>query len=511
MKKFLFCLSLLAFIPAIGYPHYCPVEINWETCSLEPDANDGLAECAAVEMPLFHTHPDGRTISIAVKRLRATAPSRGQLWFIAGDPGDSGVAFFSRVATFAQVLDDIDIYTLDHRGVGGSGLLTCPEQESENSDGGRRITNIEIDDCVAHLMANRADELDALTTSENARDLAALIHATREPGQKVWVWGVSYGTYAVNRYLQLFPQQPDGIIVDGLRPADFSYSELDARVDESGRQLLGLCGKDPICSQYLGPDPEATAEALFQKLENGHCSQLGITADKFRLVLGDMMQNGSPIMDYIPPVIHRLNRCDELDQQALNYFFERVVVFGSGTALVQPEPESVALALFLHVSLSEMWDEQAPTIEELQMAEATYLMSTGATLRFARAVKRWPRYSPGQLDDRFANYDGPMLMLHGGLDHYVSLERLEEMRDTFSAPRQSFAFFPQGQHVVISDPYQSQCAIQLYAAFLRDPQARVDPSCIDQLPPRPFVYDDEMTESLFGTIDPWGGSEVLLR
>ncbi len=501
MKKSipLIFVIVLAFITSTGYAQG-PVEVNWEACSLEPGANDGLAECASVEMPLFHTNPDGRTISIAVKRIRAKAPSRGQLWFVDGGPGSSGVAGFAGVASFADVLDDLDIYTLDHRGVGGSGLLTCPDQESENSDGGREITDDEIDDCIAFITSNRGDELNALTASENARDLAALVDATLEPGQKVWVWGASYGVYAVNRYLQLFPEQPDGIIVDGLVPADWSFSEFDARVDESGRQFLDLCGQDPTCSQYLSTNPEVVTEALFQKLENGHCRESGITVDTLRLMLGKMMTSGTPMMDYIPVVIHRLNRCTEPDRQALNRFFD--VAWD-----LVAQAESFAEALAFHVGLSEIWDDQAQTLEELEAANADYLMSSGTTLRFARAVERWPRYSPGQLDDTFANYDGPMLMLHGGIDYAVSLERLEEMRNTFSAQGQTFAYFPQGQHVVINDDYDD-CVGSLYVLFLLDPQAQLDLSCIDQVLPRPFVYDEELTEFLFGTNDPWGSDVV---
>ena len=34
------------------------------------------------------------------------------------------------------------------------------------------------------------------------------------------VYGLSYGTYWLNRYLQLFPEQPDAVIFDSLCPSD---------------------------------------------------------------------------------------------------------------------------------------------------------------------------------------------------------------------------------------------------------------------------------------------------
>ena len=76
--------------------------------------------------------------------------------------------------------------------------------------------------------------------------------------------------------------------------------------------------------------------------------------------LGAMMTSGTPMMDYIPVVIHRLNRCAEPDRQALDKFFAVV------EDLVA-EPESFAEALTFHVALSEIWDEQAPSVDELIM------------------------------------------------------------------------------------------------------------------------------------------------
>jgi hypothetical protein len=134
-------------------------------------------------------------------------------------------------------------------------------------------------------------------------------------------------------------------------------------------------------------------------------------------------------------------------------------------------------------------------------------MSSGTTLRFAPTVDQWPVYDPEELDDTFADYSGPLLMVHGGLDYAVSFERLQQMMQIFSAEHQTSARFPDGQHVVLNDDFQD-CVGFLYVSFLLDPEADLDLSCIDQLPPRPFVYDDELTEFLFGTTDLWGDNVV---
>ena len=475
--------------------------IEWEPCSLVPGANDGLAECASVEMPLFHDDPEGPTISIAVKRLRAQNTSRGQFWFIDGGPGDSGIANFAAPAAFAQVFDDLDIYTLDHRGVGGSERLSCPDQEAENSELGREISENEWNDCIAHLLQQYGDNLNAFTTTESARDLGQLIEATRQPGQKVWVWGVSYGTFLVNRYLQLFSDQADGIIMDSLQPADWSFSEFDAGLDQIGRLLLTRCGEDPRCSSFLGSDPEATAEALLEKLKNGHCSELGVTPELLRILLGSMLVIGSPWREYIPAVIHRLNRCAEADQLAIIHLFDAL----SGEDGLASEPASHSQVLQFHVAISELWREDAPSAEELEAALDSTIMTTAVSVSFARLIDKWPTYDPASYDDTFANYDGPMLMLQSGLDFAMPVERLQEMRQVFSGPNQTFAFFPNAQHGVINN---NDCAGSLYVSFLFDPEAPLDLSCIDQAPPLNFDGDPEITKFLFGTTDIWGTDVV---
>src|SRR5215211_3981656 len=79
-------------------------------------------ECADVTVPLNHLDPDGRTLPIAVNRLRATGRRMGSLLVNPGGPGASGLdlGFAARSVIGSAVRARYDIVGFDPRGVGES-------------------------------------------------------------------------------------------------------------------------------------------------------------------------------------------------------------------------------------------------------------------------------------------------------------------------------------------------------------------------------------------------------
>src|SRR4051812_48413268 len=69
---------------------------QWKRCSLR-GAGDTLAQCTSIPVPLDHHTADGRTLSLAVKRVPAPGVERRQVWFVDGGPGDAGRASLGRV------------------------------------------------------------------------------------------------------------------------------------------------------------------------------------------------------------------------------------------------------------------------------------------------------------------------------------------------------------------------------------------------------------------------------
>ncbi|MFC4123333.1 hypothetical protein [Nocardia rhizosphaerae] len=112
--------ELVAQVDAVAAP-----QVRWTPCAEQvvPDT-----ECAAIEVPLDYTDPNGRQLALAVVRQPARDPERriGTLFTAAGGPGGSGVDWAARGEMFPGELGDrFDVVTFDQRGIGGSSGVRC--------------------------------------------------------------------------------------------------------------------------------------------------------------------------------------------------------------------------------------------------------------------------------------------------------------------------------------------------------------------------------------------------
>ena len=502
-------IATLAAIAALAMSAQQAQPIEWRPCAIDAEDTDQSADCAEVTMPLHRDVINGGTIGIAVKRILGSShPDREdaggsaelrhrQVWFLNGGPGDSGVEALARVRRLFENAD-VDVYTLDHRGVGGSALLACPEQQHLDSEEGREIATAEWAPCIEFISAQRNDLL-ALTITQAAHDLGRLVELTRGVQDRVFVFGASYGTTWANRYLMLYPEQPDGVILDGIVPADWTFAEFDSGLDTTARNLMARCARFDECTRHLGADPIGVAEALPGKYDDGHCSDLQIDGNTVKLLLGNMLMAGPEIWGYIPAMVYRLDRCKLRDLLAIGELFARL--FESGAA--GQEPASHAQVLQRHIALSEMWPDPSPPLQDFERVVERSFMTTAVSTSLAATWSQWPRYPRDEHTGRLASYDGPMLMLHGGLDPTMPVARLNGLRAHFNAEGQTFAVFPHAGHVTVNSS-GGTCTTALYGAFVRDSTAPLDLDCIATVAAVDFSSTGFGADSLFGTADYWG-------
>ncbi|MBI5482556.1 MAG: alpha/beta hydrolase [Deltaproteobacteria bacterium] len=502
--------------PAPPLPAFRDIKVEWFYCSLHPGENDGIADCAETQMPRSWDDPKGPTVPVYAKRLLTSVPATGQLWLLAGGPGASGtVGLADRMDYHQQLNPDIEVYAIDARGTGYSDYLTCPDQEAAGSDQGGWITAAEVDDCVARVRADHGDVLGLYGMTQSAIDLAAYIHAVRKPGTRVFVWGGSAGAYWAQRHLTQFPDQVDGVVLEGIPPADFTLGVQDEYDEKIGRRILALCAADAFCSGQL-PDPEASLRDLKSRLAAGHCPEA-----ESRLSFGQVVNylaSYFPFHAMIPGIIYRLHRCEAGDLAV----YDRLV----DKALGVDWPERyLSQVTNENVIYSELWESPrfADNAAFLAYLDGVYagdlLFAVGQGYHMNDAYLRWPR-TRDPLDDVWARTTVPMLMLQGELDPATPYDFSVEMTEHFAGPHQTYVSFPYGAHNVFvgtpvaSGPPPLHCADRIFSAFLVDPVADLDTSCVAETLPPDFL-GTHWAPRLQGAPDYWenasGGSGLRPR
>ena len=467
------------------------IEVTWVPCSLHDGQNDGRAWCASTEMPFDWDNPDGLTFTSYAKWLPSQVePSEGQLWLLHGGPGASGTIGLPYAMEFIQTdYPELDIYTLDPRGSGYCDYVGCPDQEDPDSEWGESITMDEMPDCVAWLEKQYGEDLGVFNTTNSAIDLAAYIHTTRTEGKNVLIWGGSGGTFWGQRYLQMYPDQADGIVLEGIVPPITSLVFQDEYGDIIGRTIFQMCAQDDFCSSKL-PDPKNTFVELLAKLDQGHCPELGIDS-RFVIEMINYLAFYHPHHTTIPAFVFRLDRCDPQDVDAIVHFYYQL--FG-GEELYNGL--SFSYVLFYNEICSEMWEypwfaDNGELVDYLDEVYAEAIIASGMGYDRNEIYLMWPRYTD-ERDDLWATTDIPMLMLQGIIDPSTPYDFAKELEGQFTGEKQHFVAFPYAPHNVTNgspiseDTSAMHCGQKLFVDFLKDPTGDLDTSCVGQTLPLDF-------------------------
>jgi pimeloyl-ACP methyl ester carboxylesterase len=478
-----------------------PPALTWGVC---PPGFD--TECARVPVPLDWEAPDGERIEILVSRRPApTQPARAQLVLVTGGPGNSGHHFAGEgtLDRLAGALPDTEVYVIEHRGIGYSTQLTCPEQQADSSPGGPEVTADEIPACARYIDDAYDGGLSGFSVSNAARDIRHVLSRAREDGKRQFVFGVSYGTYLVQRFLRLFPDEVDGAILDSVATPEQKFTTYDGHADPVAMRLAERCAASPVCAEKLGADPWATIQGTVAALEQGHCADAGLTGEAVSSVLWTFL-DPPELREALFPLLYRLARCEPGD----------IAAAGHALAYLQAPPSQTpaelqaleTLLLGLHLATSE-FVERPFSADQLLAAceEATFCPGVSALM--IPYFERWPTYDEPLLNTWPAPAT-PILAFNGDLDVKTTIEKASQLADHLDGPHQNFYEFPDGPHYLlltstVKTPGAPTCALQMMADFIGDPANPPDAGCLDDL----VLFDPEGTpavaEQIFGTTDLW--------
>ncbi|RHY86994.1 hypothetical protein DYB35_006404 [Aphanomyces astaci] len=228
-------------------------------------------ECGEFQMPMCHEEVchdvRNKTIDVFVKRKLANPAKVAEigkekvLWVMQGGPGDSSTAMEQLMSSlYWEMNETVSIYTMDHRGTGRSNRLVCNAAEAmtSGSAGGLGITADEYPACIQDLLFQMVIET---TQASNAT--------------QVFVYALSYGTFLVERLMQLASPAVRGYIVDSVvsqSAADFghmaTFSNWDKDVAVVGARFLDVCSADAFCSnKFSNANVSQVTWALYESLD----------------------------------------------------------------------------------------------------------------------------------------------------------------------------------------------------------------------------------------------------
>ncbi|MFE9579514.1 alpha/beta fold hydrolase [Nocardia sp. NPDC006044] len=217
-----------------GLDRFYSQQPQWHPCGIE-NLDKAGGECADLTVPLDYGRPDGRTMTVAISRVKATEPARRQGILLAnpGGPGGEGLDSIDLLGDVLtpDVLATHDLIGMDPRGVGESGRSPrCgwPVGEMIRSAGldplGFVHDTVQSAGMAAGCLVHDPEMMRQFTTRNTARDMDVVRGVLGEP--TIDYYGVSYGTYLGAVFTQLFPQRSGRIVLDSAIDPDRYWEGL---------------------------------------------------------------------------------------------------------------------------------------------------------------------------------------------------------------------------------------------------------------------------------------------
>ena len=475
-------------------PDNPPAErLRFEECPKALSGETANRTCATSTVPLRHSDPSGSRIDLLVARYAAQNQSKGQLWMLDGGPGGTGVNYMHELVLPYYRQLGYDIYIPQHRGTGHSSPLSCAMPNEPAA-------------CGAEVVEKWGDDLTGYSSVEAGHDVGVLIERAREEGTKVFVFGLSYGSYWAQRYLQAYPTQADGVLMDGILPLDQGLWNSDSLTNEAGLRLLSACAADEACKAALGGDPVATAHRVIERARDAatRCEGAeGFDRDDLSTIL-----SGAMVMELgnaVPALLLRLDRCTAEDVQQLGAFRRTLMEILSSMNVEDWEASNPALGQ--HVLRTDLMAEVTSLpLEQLIPKRDEMLVWSGAISLEAtqQLLTSWPvNYPP--IDKVVSAAKVPVLISNGGFDLQTPLPWANDFADANGVEAWIFPYAGHGVDIslAVGTGEQLPCSLAMKAQFLENPRGKIDGSCIARLPPPDFratsATAKNVSMALFGT------------
>jgi pimeloyl-ACP methyl ester carboxylesterase len=492
VSQYLRCATLMALVigPLAAFPQepisldsasdgraVDDVVVDWTPCG--PHYKEGTAgECARVAVPLRRDKPNSISIDVAVKRF--TIPrARGAIWLNDGGPGGSGWNFEYAALGIIKTLNAAswDVYIYTHRGTAVSENGT---EITGSANLAKRLTAEQITAWNREIAQRWGGDEIGFDSYEAANDLAALIKAAhkRDPSQRVALYGVSYGSYVVQRFLQRYPQGADVAVLDGVVPLGIKNYPVKTALDIEAtmKKYFKRCASIPACVDRLGQDPVATGVRGFKAVADNTCD-IGDKDAVIRPRLFGVLRH--PALPYV--IALRASRCNAADRIALGNLIK------NGSTLIKRSEKQLFVRGFfdLPANFAIFRTDMLP----LSFDRPFWRTALAGNLFFPATnndsmvlyYKYWSPYpeTVSHRDDTRRAARIPVLIVHGDLDLTTPTGFLKSTVKWLHPT--AVLRIPTGGHGNALFTGRSDCATINMLAFIDDPGAPLTTRCLRRI------------------------------
>ena len=425
-----------------GYYGYGPHE------KLEPC---GELLCRDLRVPEDREHPGKRDLFLSVVVLPAHAGlGKGTpLFALAGGPGISATSAAKLYAHELDLLRDAgDIVLVDQRGTGFGDSLRCPELDKLPP------SQLPSPDAVraCRQRLERAHDLRFYGTHEVVEDIEA---ARRALGyDQIDLEALSYGTRVAQEYMRKYPQHVRAVVLLGTLPPDVRLPDGFAEGGQRGLDaIVDDCERDAGCRAAY---PELRAQLV-------------------RLATASLPVDRTAFTEWIRHTIST-----PAGARRLPSLIARAAA-GDFTAFTSARDDlHLRHAVLLSVSCSE--DEPFLPHDANDRARKTWF-GDGRLVQQAGECAEW-RHAPVAHSTEPVAFAGPVLAFAGERDSITPPEYAD--RATARMPHAHVIRVPWDGHLPDGLAH-ADCLDRIERAFLLDPSAPLDTSCVATIAPPPFA------------------------
>lgn len=440
------------------------------------------ARCGTVTVFEDREARAGRTLDLRVVVVPAVRPDPepDPLFFLAGGPGQAATEVIASVMPmFQRVQQGRDLVFVDQRGTGSSAPLDCPPAEAPTlADGFRVDVDLaEITSCRDRLAENA--DLRLYTTDIAMDDLDQV---RIELGyDRINLYGASYGTRAGLEYARRHPAHLRSMVLDGLAPQEMVLFQDFAQDGQAALDaLVADCASDVDGCARAFPDLPAELQALWARDAASADVQLEHPrsgADETLRLEGAALAGAIRGVLYQPTLAALLPLA--VHEASLGRWEALVALPG---AMGPDVGEGMSVGMMLSVACAE----DRPRITPETRAAAAHGTFLGDTLTdtLVQWCSVWPSAGPPTGTGVPVTWDGPVLLLSGGLDPVTPPRWAERAAAHLPASRHAVA--PGAGHNVL--PHG--CAPDRMATFIETGTAEdLDLACFSEIQRPPFFID----------------------